>query len=591
MLGQKHILQALKEDDSITRGFIYIRNVLQGSSVSPNTAFISYSRRFRDEHYSEWTAVDAIPSTYQVTRPHKRSKLSNSTAKNHRWIFLYDRTLETTKYPESLEERKKYIESIGEDCDIIYKNNDMPDDDDSFKHKNTLYWRHPPEILSEGLQKPLIFQRVILTSHNNSLAAGFSLWVRTDDKDVDVPDIRHIRNERIKIDACRLHLKDPALKGKVVDFLKVFVCSPSITRPLDVTTPYESEDNQLEQSSSENGFAEDGSVFSLMIQNHRPHPNWIRSVRVLETASILYEELPGATISLRIVELELHQASWFPISATNERSLSEIYRKPARELFNIMTREHAFGCIAMFESGRFNIDSRHLEEVIALCTENSIFVAGILLSDPTDMSGGPRIRHLIGSIGQAGMVLLVSPLQPRIKPIGFDPMAVDHKIFAGERADRFQAVSMHMSFTEWKMPLDWENTGEIDQEIFLLESVISVQHNGQWIADIDVLQLEKDPPDLFYSDCKSDCATIESLDLKKVLRIDTWEELLDPPPETGVLRAKGNWIARLAATLILIQQSKGNAIVLVAGRDRICWNCLFERYSFPECHIPQFIID
>ncbi|OTA58911.1 hypothetical protein K449DRAFT_298336, partial [Hypoxylon sp. EC38] len=535
MLGHKDILQALEEDDDITRGFIYIRNVIQGSSISPNTAFISYSREFRGEIYSEWTAVDAIPSGYRLAKHHKRSKLSNPTSKTHRWIFLYNRKYETTKYPDSLEERKKHIESIGGDCDIIYKKYDMPDNDESFKHKDTLYWRNPPEILCKGFEKPLVFQRIILKSHNNSSKAGFSLWVRTDDKAVDTPDIHRIGSERVKIDACRLRLKDPALIGKVVNFLKIFV---------------------------HNGFAEDESAFSLMIQNHRPHPNWIRSVRALETASILYEKLPGATIPLKIVELELHQASWFPMSATNERSRSDILRKSARELFNAMTRENAFGCIAMFESGRFNIDSRHLEEVVALCTENSIFVAGILLSDPCDTSDGPRIRHLVGSIGQVGMVLLVSPLQPRIKPIGFDPMAVDHKVFAGERADRFQAVSMHMSFTEWKMPLDWENTGEIDQEIFLLESVISVQHNGQWIADIDVLQLEKDPPDLFYSDCKSDCATTESLDLREVLRIDTWEELLDPPPETGVLRAKGNWIARLAAVSILIQQSKGNAIVL-----------------------------
>ncbi|KAI1407544.1 hypothetical protein F5Y13DRAFT_205995 [Hypoxylon sp. FL1857] len=565
MLTHKDVLEALKENDEITRGFSYIRNVVVKSSISSNTAFISYSRKFRDEFYTEWTTVDPI-----------RSKLSDSTSKNHHWIFLYNKVLEMTKYPEVLEERRRCIESSGEDCDIIYEKSDMPDDN-SFKHQDTLYWRHPPEILSGGLQDPLKFRRVLMiVSHNNVLVAGFSLCIQTDDEDVEILQMDRTRDNRVKINACRSHLQDPALTGNVVKFLKAFVESSSITHPIGAATPHaNSDDNQPENQPSDEALAEDASAFSLMIQKQRPHTNWIRSVRALEIASILYEGLPGVTISLRIINVELYKASWFPSSEIRETRLSYLLGKPAREWFNEMTREHAFGCIAMFESGRFNIDSKNFEEVIALCTENSIFVAGILLSDPTDTSEGPRIRHLVGSIGQAGMVLLVSPLQPRIKPIGFDPMTVDYKIFAGEL----------------EMPLDWENTGEIDQEIFLLESVISVQHNGQWIADIDVLQLEKDPPDLFYSNCKSDCSTVKSLDLKEVFSIDTWEELLDPPPETGVLRAKGNWIARLAAASILIQQSKGNAIVLVADGDRICWNCLFELYSFPERHIPQFIID
>ncbi|KAI1380190.1 hypothetical protein F4677DRAFT_462990 [Hypoxylon crocopeplum] len=577
MLRENDIIRGLKEEDDISKGFAYISNVVARSAIGSKRVFISFSMTFGAESYSEWMIIDP-PGAYPPTKHQTQPEASSATTKKRRWIFFYNNRIGATMHPELLQKRKKYIESLGEVCDIIYNNHEMPDDE-SRNRRDTLYWHNPPEALSNGSQNCL-YLRKIHVSQNTMMAAGFYLWVVTDAEDPEILDIDSRENERAAIDMCRLQLKDPSLAKSIVGFLKSFTTSHKVTLPIRVSTEHDeaSESDQSDHPPSD-VFANTGSSFSLMIKDDRPPVEWVRSVRALEAASILYHELPGATISLKIIEVELHKARWFPDISRPEAyvhsSLSDIAKKSAREWFNTMTRENAFGCIAMFESGHMNINSEHLEETVALCTENSIFVAGILLSDPTDVSDGPRIRHLVGSIGQTGMVLLVAPLQPRIKPMSYDPMAVDHKIFAGEL----------------EMPLDWENTGEIDQDIFLLESVISVQHNGQWIADIDVLGLEKTPPDLFYSDCGSDCNTPKSLDLGEVVRIDTWEELLDPPPTTGVLRAKGNWIARLAATSILIQQEKGNAIVLVAGKDHICWNCFAKRYSFPEPHIPQFIID
>ena len=101
------------------------------------------------------------------------------------------------------------------------------------------------------------------------------------------------------------------------------------------------------------------------------------------------------------------------------------------------------------------------------------------------------------------MNLLVSPIEPRIRPMRDDALTfIEHKIYDGSRSDNFKGVSMHLSFTEWKMPLDWNSTGEIDQEIRLLESIVSVQSNGEWVADIDVLRLEKQGFDTFRSTCR-----------------------------------------------------------------------------------------
>lgn len=321
---------------------------------------------------------------------------------------------------------------------------------------------------------------------------------------------------------------------------------------------------------------------------------------VLQVATMVYDQLPGATVSLRIVDLQLYTAIWarkkfqdidpddyqYPLHASS--TSSEIS-------FQRMSRAQAFGCIAMFESGRFNIRTEHLADVVALCTEDSIFVAGIMLRDPSSKPTlGPQVRHLVGSIGQAGLVLLVSPLDPRIRPTTYNPTSVEHNVYDFRREDKFQGASLHLSFTEWKMPLDWESTGEIDQEIFLLESVLSVMHNGKWVSDIDVLGLEKTPLDVFETDCKGDCSPDDeegaSVLLKELISLDDWEELLDPPPSVGIFRAKSNWVARLAVSSILIQQGNENCALIIGGTE-LCWRCLYRLCAYPEPHIPQIIID
>ncbi|KAG7121731.1 hypothetical protein HYQ46_010799 [Verticillium longisporum] len=228
-----------------------------------------------------------------------------------------------------------------------------------------------------------------------------------------------------------------------------------------------------------------------------------------------------------------------------------------------MKRANVFACVAMFESGRFNIEPCQLTEVVALCSEDSIFVSEILLSDPSDVSRQLGIRHLVGNVGHAGMVFMVSPREPRIRPPGFDASRVAHLEYDGAEVNTFERTSLHLSFTTWKIPLDWECTGEIDQEIFLLESVVSVQHQGAWVADIDVLGMETDRPDIisFPCDCERNFNT--SSQTQSTVSIKSWDEFLDPPPCIGVLQTKRNWVARLAAVSILIQQGNGHAALIL----------------------------
>jgi hypothetical protein len=55
--------------------------------------------------------------------------------------------------------------------------------------------------------------------------------------------------------------------------------------------------------------------------------------------------------------------------------------------------------------------------------------------------------------------------------------------------------------------------------------------------------------------------------------IDNWEELLDPPKNgTIIIRAHGNWLARLALTVVCVNSGL-NTILL---GDEPCWSCCGE---------------
>lgn len=321
--------------------------------------------------------------------------------------------------------------------------------------------------------------------------------------------------------------------------------------------------------------------------------DWIMGMRALEVAHRLYEGFPEATVSLRIVEGDLTQASWLRPPFRNvleSRTYSNAINTPIDVYSKSMDRATSFSCIARFEPGSFDIEPSQLTGVVALCSEDSMFVAGNLLSDPSVEYSHMHIQHLVGNVGQTGMVLMVSPLQPRIRAPDHDAALVEHSIFDGQPGDHFKSTSLHLSFTSWKMPLYFKHTGEIDQEVFLLESVISVQHDGKWVADIDVLGLEKEEGIEvlnFGSGCECD---IEGPPPGwDIVSIDSWEELLDPPLCLGVFRARKNWAARLAAVSVLVQQKRGYSAAIL-GDGPICWSCIINYYTSNDREVPHFII-
>lgn len=294
----------------------------------------------------------------------------------------------------------------------------------------------------------------------------------------------------------------------------------------------------------------------------KPPLELILSLRALELASVLYKTMPNATVLLRVVEQELLKVRWLPKSLTslknaNGNGLNPTLRTSVEQHCQEMSRENSLGCIAMFESGTFNMTTEYMKDVISICFEDSIFVAGILLSDPIANNGdlGMNVRHLVGNVGQPGMVLMIAPLEPRIRPQKYDASLVQHEIYDGKLCDRFLGTSLHLSFTEWKMLLgsvsDSDNTGDIGYEVVQVEAVIAVQDNGKWVADIDVLELEREGSLFIEFQCSCDRTEKPPVD---VFSLDSWDQLLEPPAQPAVMRASNNWVARLAAASILTQQ-------------------------------------
>ena len=122
------------------------------------------------------------------------------------------------------------------------------------------------------------------------------------------------------------------------------------------------------------------------------------------------------------------------------------------------------------------------------------------MSDPARVNEGPSIRHMVGNIGKPGITLLVPPPNLLIKPPDQDFRTVRHNRYYLKRVDSFSGTFLHLSFTNWIAPLNGSKHGVIDQDVFLVEAVVSIRNSGRWIADIDVIN-----KDLGESIAKTQC--------------------------------------------------------------------------------------
>ena len=298
--------------------------------------------------------------------------------------------------------------------------------------------------------------------------------------------------------------------------------------------------------------------------------NYMRSLNAVSISTRVYSNLPGATIASGIVSRPLHKALWIP----NDPILP--YQTAP------LPRQNLFACIAMFESGSYNLNPEDLRNVMAISARNSLYVSKTMLADPFETSSADEVKLVIGNVGCKGLVLMVSPPALRIRPNPLDQWEqVNHEIFDGQREDTFSSTSLHLAFTGYQLPLSTDNQGSIDTELTIMETVVQVYDQGKWVGDIDPLALVRSGSRLLHRYQTSlACAHVQTNHGdQKLTSVTNWNELLDPPENVGhgcvgIVKTHDNWLGRLAVACISIQ--RGYRTVL-APQSQFCWTCLFKK--------------
>ncbi|KAI0154300.1 hypothetical protein GGR57DRAFT_466603 [Xylariaceae sp. FL1272] len=289
----------------------------------------------------------------------------------------------------------------------------------------------------------------------------------------------------------------------------------------------------------------------------------------------------------------------------------------------------------MLESGEFDIDPSTLRNVVALASGDSIFIDSALLCDPVTAKFTPRIERVLGNLGRSELAFMVPTAMPMLKAA--DPglwHVVNHYTFDGHFLDAFAGTSLHLSFTDYELPIDVGNRGLRDKQAVILESVVSLNNRGKMMGDIDVVMaldllsgpasvdgkhgnplieegfsfdqyLDQDSQGSFHPDienftesnshdqlvadiagksCSHHTRSVANELTKRPEKVieahdgvfkslDCWEEILDPPAiGCGTVRAAGNWEARLAALAVCRHLGKR---ILVLPPDA-CMRCLEE---------------
>ena len=361
---------------------------------------------------------------------------------------------------------------------------------------------------------------------------------------------------------------------------------------------------------------------ALVVKDKRR--KFVEAVQGLEAVSELYKKLPNATVDVRSLTFSMSEMQWFNTFFKDETNKTGL----------VMTLPECIACVAAFETGRVNLRPDQLCNVMAMSCGDSIYVSESLMQDPASDRESYPLRRVAGNIGRAGVAFLVPPQKPMIKHCDDkDWHLVNHYEFDGKSTDNFTSTSLHLSFTKAEFPIDSGFSGGQDVEAFLLESVISVHDRGVWVADINILQALGSPKFYLehsvcscqrldshtqppsdtdareYQDDTEGPSISQSLDMTlqddektqqsktgdfstteaspavpatsplqvivqdeppTITALDNWDELLLAPTNTSIVRAHGNWQARLAATAVCI--SRGRSTFILTSNP--CWDCV-----------------
>jgi hypothetical protein len=269
----------------------------------------------------------------------------------------------------------------------------------------------------------------------------------------------------------------------------------------------------------------------------------------------VYKNLPDSTIDIEVTSTPLTDAKWHQTSSFAATKL-------ARD----------FSCIARFESGGIDIDPVELTDVIAISSGNSLHIAACCLRDPSEDQNSSRVVHTIGNVGKPGMSFLISPKAPLIREPERDKWKlVRHAPFDGKLESNLTETTLHLSFTGYEFPLRTSDHGAFDKEASFVEAAVRAFERSEWVADVDLVGAFRRSEQLsmrlgLCNHSEEEQKNYKDLNLTSV---DCWIELLDAPMTGFVVRAKGDWLSRLAVFAVSMQTERP----LVIASKHVCWSC------------------
>ncbi|KAH7310855.1 hypothetical protein B0I35DRAFT_439804 [Stachybotrys elegans] len=280
---------------------------------------------------------------------------------------------------------------------------------------------------------------------------------------------------------------------------------------------------------------------------------FFQSVHVLCMGADAYNHLPDALVDMNVTTQPLYQAKWVSRSTTPDTSAH-------------------LACIAFFDTGKINAQPSHFTNAMAISSGDSLYVCEALLSDPSAEAPPFPVRHLVGNIGKPGLSIIGSVADPMIRPVEIETWRqVNHHEWDGMLPDNFGKTTLQLSLTGYELPLSINTQGSQYRESTYIEARVSAYDAGVWAADLDALNQQWR---VLPSKCNhSEEEKANSDYFGTVVSIDNWFELLDCPLSSAVVRASGNWMARLSSAYVL--KTKKEPVVVLAGE--LCWRCLEEQ--------------
>ncbi|KAF2012806.1 hypothetical protein BU24DRAFT_465163 [Aaosphaeria arxii CBS 175.79] len=303
----------------------------------------------------------------------------------------------------------------------------------------------------------------------------------------------------------------------------------------------------------------------------------------LNYAQAVYKYLPDARIAIQSLEHKFTDLECFPRTRYGRR-----HRIVGETHTNPLSTPSALSLVAFLDSGSCSLHTGDLADVMAVSIGDSLYFPRQIMCDPSERPAPYHLERILGNVGKAGLALLMPPQAPMIREIDYKRlMSLQQTIFDAKNEDCFRGTSVHLSFTDHQVPIFDNHAREgIDSQVCILESVISIQDYGKWVADVDILRALKSRR-LSWDSMKRECIhTNREVPHRPPLSIEDWDDVINFSNDRFVVRAHGNWLARLATTSVLIQlfEEKNIGKVTICGSNT-CWNCCLEESTIPHAFI------